>query len=45
MATRTWTAAVNTTFINTGNWAEAAYAVDGDTIVIASATAPATKRE
>ena len=44
MATRTWTAAVNTDFTNTDNWTETAYAVTGDTIVIASATAPTTHR-
>jgi len=44
MATRTWTAAVNTDFQNVGNWTEGAYAVNGDTIVIASETAPTTNR-
>jgi len=44
MATRTWTAAVNTDFKNVGNWTEGAYAVNGDTIVIQTETAPATNR-
>jgi len=40
MAVRTWTAAVDSDWTNTGNWAEGAAPIDGDTIDIQSNVAP-----
>ena len=44
MATRTWTAAVNTDYANVGNWAEGAAAVDGDTVDCSTSTMPASNQ-
>jgi len=44
MATRTWNATTNTDFETDSNWGAGGHAHAGDTIIIASATAPTTTR-